>query len=283
MFPATRYEMPLVYARVRGFRAQAAISKTQLPTRSSASVWSSACLFRLGVGYTGLPMAIHPNAAELADIGIDVGHANLLDGPISMESPSNLVGDVYSCEIGAYSGVRCEMIGGLGGTCTIGRYCLIAGGSWIGVGSHPTGWMSVHIFQYRHHWHQYPADHPQSLLGAFVEAPSTTIGSDTWIGANAVVKAGVTIGPGAIVGAGAVVVQDVPPYAVVGGVPAKIIRYRFEDRLIERFLRVRWWEFEHEAVSRLPFNEPARCLDILEERDTSGSIRRRPAAHIKIA
>lgn len=70
------------------------------------------------------------------------------------------------------------------------------------------------------------------------------IGNDVWIGCRAVIMAGVTIGDGAVIGSGAVVTKDIPPYAIVGGVPAKIIRYRFDDETIHRLLKVKWWNYE---------------------------------------
>jgi hypothetical protein len=69
----------------------------------------------------------------------------------------------------------------------------------------------------------------------------------------------------AVIAAGAVVTKDVPPYAIVGGVPAKIIRYRFPDKTIERLLRVKWWELELSQLSGLPFGDVERCLDLIEE------------------
>ncbi|SDF71732.1 CatB-related O-acetyltransferase [Sporolituus thermophilus] len=69
-----------------------------------------------------------------------------------------------------------------------------------------------------------------------------TIGNDVWIGANAIILDGISIGDGAIVGAGAVVNKDVPPYAIVAGVPARIIRYRFNPEQVERLLKLRWWD-----------------------------------------
>lgn len=78
--------------------------------------------------------------------------------------------------------------------------------------------------------------------------PKTEIGNDVWIGSNAIILGGIEIGTGAIVAAGAIVVKDVPPYAVVGGNPAQIIRYRFSDAQIEMLLASEWWSWSLERI-----------------------------------
>ncbi len=92
-----------------------------------------------------------------------------------------------------------------------------------------------------------------------------TIGNDVWTGHNVNVMAGVNVGDGAVIAAGSVVTKDVPPYAIVGGVPATVIRYRFGERTIERLLRLKWWELELSQLSGLPFRDVDRCLDLIEE------------------
>ena len=76
------------------------------------------------------------------------------------------------------------------------------------------------------------------------------VGSDVWIGYEAVILAGVTIGDGAIIGSRAVVTKDVPPYTIVGGVPARPIRKRFDDATIERLEALRWWDWDEETIRR---------------------------------
>lgn len=76
------------------------------------------------------------------------------------------------------------------------------------------------------------------------------VGNDVWIGTRAIILSGVTIGHGAIIAAGSVVTKDVPPYAIVGGNPAKVIRYRFSDETIAAMLNVRWWDWSLEVIER---------------------------------
>ncbi|MGL5889925.1 MAG: CatB-related O-acetyltransferase, partial [Bacteroidia bacterium] len=93
---------------------------------------------------------------------------------------------------------------------------------------------------------------------------STIIGADVLISANALIRNGVTIGHGAIVGAGAFVNEDVPPYAVVAGMPARIIRYRFEEPLRNALLESKWWERTDEELKRAGyFDNPEKFLAAL--------------------
>ena len=74
------------------------------------------------------------------------------------------------------------------------------------------------------------------------------LGNDVWVGSHVLINGGVTVGHGAVIGAGAVVVKDVPPYAIVGGVPAKIIRFRFSPEVIEKLLELQWWNLPDETL-----------------------------------
>lgn len=76
------------------------------------------------------------------------------------------------------------------------------------------------------------------------------IGNDVWIGYEAVILSGVTIGDGAIIGTRAVVTKDVPSYTIVGGVPAKPIRKRFDEETIQKFEEIRWWDWEEERIKK---------------------------------
>ena len=95
-----------------------------------------------------------------------------------------------------------------------------------------------------------------------------TIGNDVWTGHNVNIMSGVNVGDGAVIAAGAVVTKDVPPYAIVAGVPATIKRFRFSDKIVERLLRSKWWELELSQLSGLPFNDVERCLEAIEHLQT---------------
>ncbi len=95
------------------------------------------------------------------------------------------------------------------------------------------------------------------------------IANDVWIGRGAMLKRGINIGNGAVVGAGSIVTKNVPDYAVVGGNPAKIIKYRFDDNIIERLMKVKWWNLPLEELSKVDFNWP--ILKILETFEESNS------------
>lgn len=123
---------------------------------------------------------------------------------------------------------------------SIGKFCSIAGNSKIGMPMHPIHFLSTSPIFYS----------PKNATGSrwikknifFNEFERCTIGNDVWVGANVIVMGGVTIGDGAVVAAGAVVTKDVPPYAIVGGVPAKFIKYRFEEPIRKAIEQSKWWE-----------------------------------------
>lgn len=150
---------------------------------------------------------------------------------------------------------------------TVGDFCSFGARTAINPFNHPIDWLSINEFQYNpgsFDWvEEYRDLHRLSRAGE--PQPRVTIGSDVWMGHNVNVMAGVTIGHGAIIAAGAVVTRDVPPFAIVTGVPAKLQRMRFPDQTIERLLQLRWWELELSDLSGLPFRDVERCLDRIEE------------------
>lgn len=122
----------------------------------------------------------------------------------------------------------------------LGKFCSIGPGAFIGLPQHPTrSYVSSHPIFYT----RLPSRNLNFADKDYFEGfTQTIIGNDVWIGANALIKGGLTIGDGAIIGAGAVVTRDVPPYAIVGGIPASLLRYRFTPDVIAFMLTFRWWD-----------------------------------------
>jgi acetyltransferase-like isoleucine patch superfamily enzyme len=144
---------------------------------------------------------------------------------------------------------------------SIGRYCSIARNINIGGTEHPANWLTSSPIAYDRDF--YPT-FKNSKKFKCDDIRVTTIGNDVWIGAAVVIKQGVHIGDGAVVGAGAVVTKDVPPYAVVVGVPAKIIRYRFAQDVINKLLEIRWWEKDDSKLQNIDWNNIGLAIKQLE-------------------
>lgn len=130
---------------------------------------------------------------------------------------------------------------------TIGKFCSIAWNVSIGGADHDYTRMTQHSFLYNSH----DKIRPDNLDIAYdrFETP-VIIGNDVWIAAGAVITRGVNIGDGAVIGANAVVTKDIPPYAIAVGNPAKVIKYRFNEEIIELMLQLKWWDWEIDKIKK---------------------------------
>lgn len=136
------------------------------------------------------------------------------------------------------------MMSSIGSFCSIGPEALIGG-----LGKHPTSFLSTHPVFYsrkRQSGITFSQGHQH-----FDESAKTIIGHDVWIGARSIILDGVMIGDGAVVGANAVVTKEVPPYAIVGGVPAKIIRFRFDENVRNLLLAWKWWQLPLSVIKQM--------------------------------
>lgn len=135
----------------------------------------------------------------------------------------------------------------------IGKCCSIAAGVIIfGASEHRIEWNTTYPFQAfmpYYFWDTNGHDAEiENIYGTPIAKGPTNIGNDVWIGTNAKIMSGVTIGDGAIISAGALVTKDVPDYAIVGGVPARVIKYRFPHKDIARLQEMRWWDWDYPHI-----------------------------------
>ena len=144
----------------------------------------------------------------------------------------------------------------------IGKFCSIACGAkfLFNSANHALGSLSTYPFPiFFEEWDLTVENIPR----AWDNKGNIVVGNDVWIGYEAVVLAGVTIGDGAVIGARAVVTHDVPPYAIMGGVPAKLIRKRFDDDTIQSLLSLRWWDWPEERIAANLEAIQSGCLERL--------------------
>ncbi|MBE5883522.1 MAG: CatB-related O-acetyltransferase [Lachnospiraceae bacterium] len=168
---------------------------------------------------------------------------------------------------------------------------MINRGVTIGLVNRPTKSITSHLLfdtpvcPWADQFHSISAEerretHKQQRIKELKKKDTVVIGNDVWIGTGAQILLGVKIGDGAIVAAGSVVTKDVPPYTVVGGVPAKVIKRRFSDEVIEALLELKWWEYGPDVLKGIDITNPEKCISKLRKRIEDGFEKYEPTKYV---
>ncbi len=173
-------------------------------------------------------------------------------------------------------------LSGLPPSTRIGRYCSISWGVQVMALNHHMSFASTSSFSYDPHFvifRKCLEDDAVESFGRYGGQPSRpnridapVIEHDVWIGQDVLLARGITLGTGCVVGAGAVVTGSVPPYAIVGGNPARLIRFRFPEELVSRLLQSSWWTYKVSDFAHLRYDDPLTFVAQLEQAAEAGSI-----------
>lgn len=235
----------------------------------------------------------------LKNIGLDIDRNGSVCPNTYVETPTRVYkAMIKRGHIGAFSYIGRDVF--IYDT-TIKRYCSIAKSVNIGHGNHPTTWLSTNpfmyeqsfristgvLFPYHEDYTSYvvPNKNRQQLKKDVDVPPHTVIGNDVWIGVGVLILPNVTIGDGAIIGAGSVVTKNIPPYAIAVGNPAKIIKYRFNEKQILELLKLKWWEYSpwdlHKA--HIEFYNIEKAIEQLKKLRDKGTIERYTYKEFKVS
>ncbi len=211
------------------------------------------------------------NAFKIKGI-FKVGERITLNEQVIVEPYAAMGGKSGFTSSGAFSYTH----SGFGGKAVIGRYCSIAPSSRLMGKEHPLDRISTHPFTCRQYYNTWVSENFGVELNAQkfdgTDRGRLIVQHDAWIGGNVLLRPGVTVGHGAVVAGGSVVTKDVPPFAIVGGNPARIIRYRFDDFTIDRILKMAWWRFHVRDFAGLDMTDIHAFLDDLSKRIDDGRI-----------
>lgn len=151
----------------------------------------------------------------------------------------------------------------------IGRYCSIARGTHIVNGNHPIASVTTNPYHFSKFYQQHLPD-DLKYTGPEKEFSRgygrVKIGNDVWIGGHCIIRSGVSIGDGSVLASGSVIVKDVPPYSIVGGNPARLIRERFPREIIDRFLDLEFWSYDPRGFRDIDMFDIEKFLDTMEQR-----------------
>lgn len=170
----------------------------------------------------------------------------------------------YDIGRGSYGDLR-VLEWGEGATLTVGAFVSVAERVTVFLGGdHRADWVTTYPFNILWPAAKHFTGHPKTR-------GNVHIGNDVWIGAGATIMSGVTLGDGAVVGAHAVVSRDVPPYGIVVGNPARLVKRRFDDQTVERLLEVKWWDWSSEVIERAMPDLLSTNLDEFLKRAEAGT------------
>ena len=175
-------------------------------------------------------------------------------GPIHLDRYSC----VTKCSMGSFIGIGCFTYIS---RCSIGNFSSIGSRCSIGGFNIPLDWLSTGAFQ----WDGSPWKIMNSKFSNVPSQSTTCVGHDVWICDNSVILQGVTIGNGSVIGAGSVVTKDVPHYAIVAGNPAKILRFRFRPQIINKLLKLSWWDIENIQTVALDWHNIDKAIGQIEQ------------------
>ena len=200
----------------------------------------------------------------------------VINSLLEFESPCVVQAKIHidtDLRVGSFTGIY----GGRLRHTEVGRYCSIADGLQTGWDEHPIDRLTSSMIGYVpnvHGWGEafgVDMDHFRKHAAPFKPRHGMTeIGNDVWIGHGVFIKSGVKIGHGCVVAAGSVVLKDVPPYHIVGGVPARTIRLRHNEKIIERCLKLQWWMYNILQMLVEYISNASQFLDVLEEQINNG-------------
>lgn len=223
---------------------------------------------------------------DLEARGLIVNEGKTIVGSLVYERPAWVFDPrrIKNCTLGAFTLINGLVTSSLY-RCRIGRYGQIGEGTILGPPEHPQDWFSSHPFaftqpRYMPNMYRLPEfvdlAPDDSAEHSFIDTvpKDTIIGHEAYIGAGSFVKRGVRIGDGAVVGACSVVTRDVAPYTIVAGVPARPIKLRFSENIVERMLALQWWRYDLAPhKQQVDFSRVERTLDYFEGRIADGTLR----------